>query len=71
MQLDSDRVCILLLMLLAGHDPRSIIDTIAKMCSNAELRSLRDIKQDLSKAQEQGMVESVRKSLCRLACLLH
>ena len=71
LQPDGPKVRILSLMFLTRTVPRSIVDTIAKICPNAKLHSLQDIKQDLSEAQDQGLVESAHKAPCQLACLLH
>ena len=71
LQPDSTRVRIMSLLLLAGSVPRAIIDAITKLCPSAELRSLRDIKSDLSESQEQELVESVQKGPRKQACLLN
>ena len=66
LQPDSTRVRI-----MAGSVPRAIIDAITKLCPSAELRSLRDMKSDLSESQEQELVESVQKGPRKQACLLN
>ena len=71
LQPDSPRVHILSLPLVAGSVPRSVVNTIAKLCPSAELRSLRDIKHDLSEPEEQALVEVVQKGPRKQACLLH
>ena len=71
LQPNSTRVRILSLLLLAGSVPKLGIDAITKVCPNAELRNLQDIKQCPSKDQEQELVEPVQNGPRKQACLLH
>ena len=62
LQPNSTRVRIMSLLILAGSVPRAIIDAITKLCPSTKLRSLRDIKLDLSESQEQSWWNPYRKA---------